>query len=113
LGHPQPPTPIQTDNSTAAGIATDSVKQKRSKAMDMQFYWIRDRVRQGQYLVYWRKGSTNRADYFTSKHHPALHHQAIRSSYLHMPKASNKNYFECLQEKDTTDEKKSNNENNT
>jgi hypothetical protein len=29
LGHPQPPTPIQTDNSTAAGIANDAVKQKR------------------------------------------------------------------------------------
>jgi hypothetical protein len=24
LGHPQPPTPIQTDNSTAAGIANDT-----------------------------------------------------------------------------------------
>jgi hypothetical protein len=26
LGHPQPPTPIFTDNSTASGIANDSVK---------------------------------------------------------------------------------------
>jgi hypothetical protein len=30
LGHPQPPTSLQTDNSTASGIANDSVKQKRS-----------------------------------------------------------------------------------
>jgi hypothetical protein len=97
LGHPQPPTPIQTDNSTAAGIANDSVKQKRSKAMDMRFYWIRDRVRQGQFLVYWRKGSSNRADYFT-KHHPASHHKAIRSSYLHEPNDRSKNYFESLQD---------------
>jgi hypothetical protein len=44
LGHPQPPTPMVTDNSTASGIANKSVKQKRSKAMDMCFYWIRDRV---------------------------------------------------------------------
>jgi hypothetical protein len=84
LGHPQPPTPIQTDNSTAAGIANDTVKQKRSKAIDMRFYWIRDRVRQGHFHVYWRKGSLNRADYF-SKHHPATHHQQIRSSYLYSP----------------------------
>ena len=41
LGHPQPPTPIQTDNSTAAGIANDTVKQKRSKAINMRFYWVR------------------------------------------------------------------------
>jgi hypothetical protein len=99
LGHPQPQTPIQTDNSTAAGIVSDNVKQKRSKAMDMSFYWIRDRVRQGQFLVYWRKGSSNRADYFT-KHHPTSHHQAIRSSYLHSPADHSKNYSECLQDTD-------------
>ena len=39
LGHPQPATPVQTDNSCAEGIANDTVKQKRSKAMDMRFYW--------------------------------------------------------------------------
>jgi hypothetical protein len=99
LGHPQPLTPIQTDNSTAAGIANDSVKQKRSRAMDMCFDWIRDRVRQGQFLVYWRKGSSNRAHYFT-KHHPTSHHQAIWSSYLHSPADRSKNYFECPQDTD-------------
>jgi hypothetical protein len=66
LGHPQPPTVIVTDNTTAAGIANDSVKQKRSKAIDMRFYWIRDRVRQGQFYVHWRRGATNLADCFLS-----------------------------------------------
>jgi hypothetical protein len=42
LGHPQPPAPIQTDNSTAAGIANNSVKQKRSKAIDMRFHCVPD-----------------------------------------------------------------------
>ena len=40
LVHPQPPTPIQTDNACAAGIANDTVRQKRSKAIDIRFYWI-------------------------------------------------------------------------
>ena len=44
LGHPQPSTPIVTDNSTASGIANDTVHQKHSKAMDMRFYWVRDQV---------------------------------------------------------------------
>jgi hypothetical protein len=101
LGHPQPPTPIQTDNSTASGIANDTVKQKRSKAIDMRFYWIRDRVRQGQFHVHWKKGSLNKADYFT-KHHPASHHQEIRSSYLHDDRDRAQNYFECLQNPVTT-----------
>jgi hypothetical protein len=65
MGHPQPVTPLQTDNSTATGIANDTVKQKHSKAIDMRFYWIRDRVRQGHFHVYWAKGSRNKADYFT------------------------------------------------
>jgi hypothetical protein len=104
LGHAQPATPIQTDNSTAAGIANDTVKQKRSKAIDMRFYWIRDRVRQGQFVICWKKGSLNRADYFT-KHHSTAHHQAIRSAYLYEPNGS-PNYFDCLQEEDDTPPKK-------
>jgi hypothetical protein len=82
MGHPQPPTPIQTDNVCAAGIANDTVKQRRSKAIDMRFYWIRDRIQQGQFLVHWRKGADNLADYFT-KHHSPSHHRLMRPLYLH------------------------------
>jgi hypothetical protein len=96
LGHTQPPTPIVTDNSTATGIANDCVKQKRSKAMDMRFYWIRDRVRQGQFIVHWKRGSSNRADYFT-KHHPAKHHQQQRLEYLQRPSpVTAANYYAAL-----------------
>ena len=35
---PQPPTPIQVDNSTAVGISNQTIKQKIPKAMDMRFY---------------------------------------------------------------------------
>ena len=81
LGHPQPATPIQTDNSCAEGIANDTVKQKRSKAIDMRFYWIRDRVKQGQFIVHWKAGRDNLADYFT-KHFPASHHRRMRPTHL-------------------------------
>jgi hypothetical protein len=81
LGHPQPPTPIQCDNSTAVGISNDSVKQKMAKFMDMRYYWIQDQVKLKQYNIYWNKGQTNLADYFT-KQHPTIHHQEIRSVYL-------------------------------
>ena len=46
LGHPQGATPINTDNATAQGIVDNTMKQKRSKAMDIRFYWVRDRVEQ-------------------------------------------------------------------
>jgi hypothetical protein len=58
MAYPQPPTPMVANNSTAVGIANDTVKQRRSKAIDMRFYWIADRVKQNQFLIYWKKGSS-------------------------------------------------------
>jgi hypothetical protein len=46
LGHPQPPTPLETDNTSATGYSNGKIKQKRTKAIDMHFYWIKDRVKQ-------------------------------------------------------------------
>ena len=54
MGHPQPSTPIQVDNLCAAGIANNEIKQKRSKAMDMRLHWMRDRINQDNYIVYWK-----------------------------------------------------------
>ena len=97
LGHPQePPTPIKTDNTMAAGLANDTVKQNRSKAINMRFYGIRGRVQQGQYHVYWRKAEVNRADYFT-KHHATKHHQLMQHEYLHQSnEARSQNYYDAL-----------------
>jgi hypothetical protein len=82
LGHTQPATPLRTDNSTAYGILNETIKQKRSKSMDMKYYWLQDRVRQKQFDVYWRPGKENLGDYHT-KHHPAQHHQYMRPILLH------------------------------
>jgi hypothetical protein len=96
LGHPQPPTPLSTDNTTAMGIANDTVKQKRSKAIDMRFYWIRDRVRQKQFHVYWRAGRLSHADYHTKKH-PTKHHRRVRPAYLYCPNDTREPYFTEVQ----------------
>jgi hypothetical protein len=82
LGHPQPATPIKTDNSTATGIINNTIKQKRSKSIDMRFYWLRDRVKQGQFRVHWEPGTHNLADYPT-KHHFGSHHRKVRPIYLY------------------------------
>ena len=49
--------------------------------MDMRFFWVRDRLKQGQFRIFWEKGASNLADYFT-KHHPPAHHKKIRGSYV-------------------------------
>jgi hypothetical protein len=81
MGHPQPQTPIQTDNSTAEGVVNSKIQPKCTKAMDMRFHWLRDREAQGQFRIYWRPGKTNLAGYFT-KHHPPSHHINVRSDFL-------------------------------
>jgi hypothetical protein len=87
LGHPQLPTQMKVDNSTAHGILNSNIRQKKSKAFDMRFHWLRDHIQQQQFNVYWRPGNQNKADYF-SKHHPPSYHQAIRSLYLHLPSST-------------------------
>jgi hypothetical protein len=82
VGHHQPATPLRTDNSTLFGILNETIKQKRSKAMDMRYQWLTDRVRQKQFDVYWRPGKDNIEDYHT-KHHSAYHHKDMRPLILH------------------------------
>jgi len=81
MGHPQPRTPLQTDNTTAEGVINNKIQPKRTKAMDMRFHWLRDREAQGQFRIHWRRGKTNLADYFT-KHHPPAHHVNVRADFL-------------------------------
>jgi hypothetical protein len=96
VGHPQPPTPIRTDNTTARGIITGTIKQKRSKAIDMHFYWLNDRYEQKQFDYVWGKGIENLADVPT-KHHPGSHHKQIRPLYLHIKGKSPKTMQGCVE----------------
>jgi len=84
LGHPQPSTPIISDNLCAVGICNNRVKLKRSKAFDMRFHWIRDRVQQGHFTVRWEPGITNLADIFT-KALPVHKFLALRNYYVQDP----------------------------
>ena len=81
MGHKQPKTPMQTDNSTALGVVNSNIQPRRTKSMDMRFYWLRCRDSQGQFRYYWKPGPTNLADYWT-KHHPASHHIEKRPTIL-------------------------------
>ena len=81
LGYPQQATPFISDNACAVGVANRTVKQRRSKAIDMRFHWLRDRVKAGDFTVKWEPGKSNKADYFT-KAHPVHHYKAMRSTYV-------------------------------
>ena len=81
LGYPQDKFEIICDNKCAQGIASGTVKQKRSKAIDMRYHWIRDQVKQGKFVITWKPGKENLADYF-AKAHPVKHHIAVRKLYV-------------------------------
>ena len=81
VGHQQPATIIYCDNKCAVGLANDTLKQRRSKCVDMRYHWVRNRVERGEYAVSWAPGTTNDGDYFT-KIHPASHCRAVRHHFV-------------------------------
>ena len=62
MRYPQAPTLILCDNQCAVGLATNSLKAKRTKSIDMRYHWIQNRV---HFQVAWRRGEHNLADFFT------------------------------------------------
>ena len=60
----------------ADGVVNGKITPKRTKAMDMQLHWLRDRECQKQFRIYWRLGKLNYADYLTK------HHQNVRREFL-------------------------------
>jgi hypothetical protein len=96
MGFPQPATPMKTDNSTADGIINNTIKQKRSKAIDVRFYWLRDRAQQGQFYIYWDSGKNNLADFFT-KHHPAIYHKTMRPIQTYIEGLSPESLQGCIE----------------
>ena len=81
MGHKQPLTPVQTDNSTAKAVTNSKIQPKQTKAMDMWFHWLRDRETLKQFCFYWRSGNLNLANHFT-KHYPTKTHQAMWGELL-------------------------------
>jgi hypothetical protein len=65
LGYPQQPTIISVDNTVAEGLASDTINAKRSKSMDVRFFWLRDRVKKFQFAMKHLPGRWNISDFFT------------------------------------------------
>ena len=81
MGHEQPPTPMQTDNTTAHGVVTNNIASKRLNPMYMKLHWLRCRISQKRFRHYWQPGPNNLGDYVT-KHHAAIHHKGVCGTYL-------------------------------
>jgi hypothetical protein len=86
-------SPIQVDNSTAAGYTNNTIIARRIKSLKMRLNWLKCRELQDQFRIFWDKGSHNWADYHTKHHLPEYHIAHCHShagwiKQLHTPQAN-------------------------
>jgi hypothetical protein len=84
MGYPQPPTILYGDNTTAIGIANDSIKVKKSKAMDNKMHWIQDRTRLKDFSPTHIATELNSADYQTKNLSIKEHNRQVKN-YIKFP----------------------------
>ena len=83
LGHPQPPTPIHVNNTTAVGIVNNTIRRHRSRSMEMRYFWLLDQEAQKYMDVQHHPGQKNMGDY-PSKHHIGKGYLHVRPYYIRM-----------------------------
>ena len=81
MGYKQPTTPIKTDNKVAEAFVKQEMRHKKSKTWDMRLWWLKDRMVQLHFRIFWDVGGNNWADYFT-KHFAPKYHRILRTCYL-------------------------------
>ena len=77
MGHPQPPTPIHCNNTTAVGIVKSNIKRQRSRTMNMRYFWLLCQEAQRILAIKYAPGIENLGDYQT-KHHVGAQFTRIR-----------------------------------
>ena len=65
--HQQPSTSVATDNTAADRIFNRTAKNIY-RAIDMIFYWVRDRKGQSHLHIFWEEGNKYPVDYVTKQH---------------------------------------------
>ncbi len=82
LGHPQQSPPLLfVDNECAIGLATSSVRPKKSKSIDMRLDWVKKRASQNFFRLVFLPGVINPADFFTKI--LSVYHHIAALPFLH------------------------------
>ena len=82
LGHPQPPTPIHCDNTTATRVVNNAIKRQQSRAMNMCYFWLLCQEAQRMIKVCYHPGAENLGDY-QSKVQNSTHRTHVHPYYQH------------------------------
>ena len=62
LGHPQPPTHIHVDITTAVGIVNNTIKRQQLRARKMRYFWLLDQYCQKYLDISHQPGQENLGD---------------------------------------------------
>jgi hypothetical protein len=81
LGHKQPPTPMQTDNTTGLGGVVNNNVMKKFKSMDMKYHWLQCRNNQRQFRHYWAAGKSTMATTSPNITRPSITSNTINFSH--------------------------------
>ena len=73
LGYPHLQTPTHVNNTTATCIMNRTIQRQRSSTMEMQHFWLLDKMSQQYFKLYYQPGQENLADYPTKYHTSKIH----------------------------------------
>ena len=79
MGHTNPPTPTNYNNTALVGIANETVKKPWSQPMEMRYFYSCNQVKEGKFDVRWHPGLENLGDYTTKI--PTTKIMSVRSTY--------------------------------
>ena len=54
--HEQASTPLTTENTAANSIVNGKATRKRSQAINIRFYLVRERIQQNHFHIFWGEG---------------------------------------------------------
>ena len=81
IDHNQPPTPLIMDNNTTEKFIKNNITQKKSKSLDMRYYWLLEQSIKKRLHFQWKQYSENLADHHT-KYFPETYHKKVRMKYV-------------------------------
>ena len=80
IPHLQPPTLVQVENTTSMIFIKGTLKEKRTKSMDMKHHRLKDRQEQKEFQFHWRLGKCDLVDPFI-KHYSSKEHLRFRKIF--------------------------------
>ena len=75
-------TLAETDNETVAGFSNNTMKQSKSKTLNVHFHWTWDHIKNEDFTLFWGVSANKNLTNSPTKDHPRWHHNVIHSHFV-------------------------------